>query len=148
MAQVQVDGTTDAWGDSTGYFCATPRCVDAGGLGRHSVVRVAAGASHTVCVTSAGAVYTWGRGDAGQLGYNLTVARQSTHGAVAGATAACCGQPTRIDGLWSGSCCRNHEPRRFATAAAGASHTVVRMTLYVCMSLQLAIKVAECRGGG
>ena len=33
------------------------------------VVSIAAGAVHSACVTSRGYVYTWGRGDDGQLGY-------------------------------------------------------------------------------
>ncbi|TYZ65061.1 hypothetical protein PybrP1_011129, partial [[Pythium] brassicae (nom. inval.)] len=51
---------------------------DAGDASLHSVVRrIAAGKDHSLAITYAGAVFTWGRGDSGQLGHGnyMDVAR-------------------------------------------------------------------------
>jgi inhibitor of Bruton tyrosine kinase len=45
-----------------------PRAV--AGLGRKRVIAVAAGKHHTVAVTSAGEVFTWGSNRDGRLGYS------------------------------------------------------------------------------
>jgi alpha-tubulin suppressor-like RCC1 family protein len=42
--------------------------VTAGNLGDECVVAVAAGAAHSVALTSSGLVYTWGFGGSGALG--------------------------------------------------------------------------------
>eukprot|EP00404_Azadinium_spinosum_P007213 CAMPEP_0180443420 /NCGR_PEP_ID=MMETSP1036_2-20121128/14663_1 /TAXON_ID=632150 /ORGANISM="Azadinium spinosum, Strain 3D9" /LENGTH=379 /DNA_ID=CAMNT_0022449727 /DNA_START=1 /DNA_END=1136 /DNA_ORIENTATION=+ len=54
---------------------ATPRPVDA--LSRVKVAQVAAGFSHTACVTNDGLLYTWGFGAYGQLGYSFSDIKSS-----------------------------------------------------------------------
>jgi alpha-tubulin suppressor-like RCC1 family protein len=46
---------------------AVPALVE--GLPRAAVVKVLCGALHTVAVTRAGQVFTWGSGDSGALGH-------------------------------------------------------------------------------
>ena len=47
-----------------------PRRVPAAGFNGERVVMVAAGARHTVGLSEAGHVFTWGHGGVGQLGHN------------------------------------------------------------------------------
>mmetsp|Transcript_67258 Transcript_67258/g.186320 ORF Transcript_67258/g.186320 Transcript_67258/m.186320 type:complete len:796 (+) Transcript_67258:138-2525(+) len=54
---------------------ATPKPVDA--LSRVKVVQVAAGFSHTACVTSDGLLYLWGFGAYGQLGFGFSEVKSS-----------------------------------------------------------------------
>lgn len=44
-----------------------------GSLFNKNVVHISAGAGHTLCVTSDGAVHSWGLNDRGQLGLGNTV---------------------------------------------------------------------------
>ena len=41
-------------------------------LARHRIADVVCGWSHTMCLTDEGAVYTWGKGQDGQLGHGTT----------------------------------------------------------------------------
>ena len=47
-----------------------PRRVPAAGFNGERVVMVAAGNEHTVALSEAGHVFTWGNGGGGQLGHN------------------------------------------------------------------------------
>jgi alpha-tubulin suppressor-like RCC1 family protein len=49
-----------------------PRQVEPGRFGGEKVVFVAAGVNHTAAVTAGGRLYTWGRGDNGELGHGDT----------------------------------------------------------------------------
>ena len=73
-------GAVYAWGDNESgelgsgdsFASATPIHVTGGGLSGVTVTAVAAGAFHSLAVTSTGAVYTWGNNSDGQLGNGTT----------------------------------------------------------------------------
>jgi alpha-tubulin suppressor-like RCC1 family protein len=75
-----VTSGTETWSFGNGEFGtlghggtedeAVPRLIEA--LNRVAVTQVAAGYSHSMVLTSAGDVWTWGRGDFGQLGHGNT----------------------------------------------------------------------------
>ena len=79
---VTSDGKAYAWGDnssgqlgigSTITFSASPVAVDmTGALLGKTVVAVAAGAYHSLALTSDGLLFAWGENDNGQLGNNTT----------------------------------------------------------------------------
>ena len=79
---VTSDGKAYAWGDnssgqlgigSTITFSASPVAVDmTGALIGKTVVAVAAGAYHSLALTSDGLLFAWGENDNGQLGNNTT----------------------------------------------------------------------------
>ena len=56
-----------------------PTRVTAGGIDDATVVQIAAGDNHAMALTAAGRLWTWGKGDSGQLGHggkgNLAVPR-------------------------------------------------------------------------
>ena len=53
-------------GDTTGSSRLRPQKVP--GLEGHHVIQVAAGGTHTLCLTIDGLVFVWGRGSYGRLG--------------------------------------------------------------------------------
>jgi hypothetical protein len=89
----------------------TPVRIDPAAFGGDSpdnaVVQVACGARHTVALTRAGAVYTWGWGRWGQLGHKGTTADRSTPALVRALTPGRSGSGPRADpvvaisaGMW------------------------------------------------
>jgi alpha-tubulin suppressor-like RCC1 family protein len=84
-AAVKTDGTLWTWGDNgygrlgTNQSAATRNSasspVQVGGLTTWQ--QVSCGSQHTVAITTAGALYAWGRNDDGQLGQNSTLNRSS-----------------------------------------------------------------------
>ena len=54
-----------------------PTCLRAAGLGGTRIVLIAAGLAHTVAVSEAGALFSWGEGENGQLGHNDGLGRLS-----------------------------------------------------------------------
>ena len=64
------DGQTYFHNPSTGATQWDPPLTAAGGgIGEEMVVQVAAGKFHSVALTASGALWTWGKGDSGQLGH-------------------------------------------------------------------------------
>jgi len=53
--------------DHTQYLI--PTNVTGGGIGDATVIQVSAGSSHSMAITAVREVWTWGDGDAGQLGH-------------------------------------------------------------------------------
>ena len=72
-------GQVFVWGKSAngrlGLGAGVPDVVDAPqrlrALARHRIADVVCGWSHTMCLTDEGAVYTWGKGQDGQLGHGV-----------------------------------------------------------------------------
>jgi alpha-tubulin suppressor-like RCC1 family protein len=56
-------------GDGDFARCSFPTKVTGGGIDKAVVVQVAAGNSHSLALTATGDLYTWGRGNRGQLGH-------------------------------------------------------------------------------
>ena len=73
-------GQVFVWGKSAngrlGLGAGVPDVVDTPqrlrALARHRIADVVCGWSHTMCLTDEGAVYTWGKGQDGQLGHGTT----------------------------------------------------------------------------
>ncbi|OQR93330.1 hypothetical protein ACHHYP_02654 [Achlya hypogyna] len=128
---VSIHGAVFAWGKNDygqlgiGHSLHTqlePRVVD--GLHDVAIARVATRGSHVVAVSEEGGVYTWGRGDDGQLGHNT---KASLH------------VPTRVASL-----------QHVVAVACGRAHSVavdLKGTLYSWGSGEdgaLGIPDAEC----
>jgi alpha-tubulin suppressor-like RCC1 family protein len=66
-------------GDDDDTPWLVPTKVTGGGIGEAAVVQVAAGRYHSMARTASGGLYSWGKGDSGQLGHggkeNVTVPR-------------------------------------------------------------------------
>lgn len=102
---VTAGGAVYAWGtgDSGQLGLGTvtqslePSPIDRAAFGDEEVVQVAAGASHSVALTSSGAVYAWGGNERGQLGLGNGVAGSAEPVLVDSLTAAGVTAVTQVD---------------------------------------------------
>ncbi|XP_068459849.1 secretion-regulating guanine nucleotide exchange factor isoform X2 [Clinocottus analis] len=91
------DGDLFLWGSNkrgqltaTEPFLSSPTCVKHSLLGNEKVINVWSGWTHIVAQTESGRVFTWGRGDYGQLGREASTSQNSTDPSAEGGNQEAC----------------------------------------------------------